>query len=267
MKKTFFLLASVALISSAHADTGTVIVFDDYEHTYADYSAHDIVYTNNTNFEPNTSNTLALRGNDTLAFSRRNDRPYVHVMSLTHNWTNDLALAEMNSTLGTNVPNFQNLAYAYANNYESSLLFNLGSDDLGKDATFYLLTGTTLSDPSIDQFNVAGLTDVSISWAYTGGSGFTSSTNLEILDSLQMAWTPDKTFSNVTRANDGWKGGEYILFKVTGTVDSEGTGEVAFSSIYRNVWGMAAYNVVPEPATVSLNLFGLAALMLRRRRA
>lgn len=174
--------------------------------------------------------------------------------SSTDSWTNTAVLQEMNNTLGTSIASTQLSHVRYtasaAVGAHSQLSFTLSSSyTQGAEMVFYLLA-TTSSHENVDankapypltNLTVTGLTDSTFSWALCGGNGYESASTTFSVPQNQVA-----------------------LIKVTGTLGSD---PVVFSSTSnKNAWAMAAYTVVPEPATATLSLLALAGMAARRRR-
>lgn len=167
--------------------------------------------------------------------------------SITSTWSNQSVADEMNQTLGTSIDltSVSSCVATGAGSSTSSLTFNFtgnGSVNVGDSMVFYFLVSSGANGGgSYTNFSCSGLDNISIQWAAYNGDGYQNSA----------------TGTGIAEAS---------LIKVTGEVSTENS--VVFSStVAKNGWAMGAYAVVPEPATATLSLLGLAALMVRRRRA
>ncbi len=171
---------------------------------------------------------------------------YVDPASPSAYWTNSAALAEMNTTLGTNLTlanlDAAPLAYGGGGNAKATLTLTFGDNcKAGEVFTGYLLVGS--QKDTIDNLTLTGLAEgYTMQYATATGDGFSST----------AAFTSGAHYTT--------------LVKITGTFADDAT-TVAFTSTnLKNGFAMAAYKVIPEPATATLSLLALAGLAARRRR-
>ncbi len=157
-------------------------------------------------------------------------------------WSNSEALARLNTDLGLSISNanITSLGFVSGGNAGSYTTVNLDFADtlVGEDMVFYVLA--TAPNSPLSGVSISGLENASMTWASSTGNGFQEG---------------DLSVSSRT----------YALVRVEGAL-TESTVQIS-SSTAKTGWAMVAYNIVPEPATASLSLLGLAALMMRRRRA
>lgn len=167
--------------------------------------------------------------------------------TITSTWSNQSVANEMNQTLGTSIDLASVSSYVAtgAGSSTSRLTFNFTDNDsvnVGDSMVFYFLVSSGANGGgNYTNFSCSGLDNISIQWAAYNGDGYQDSA----------------TGTGISEAS---------LIKVTGEIATENS-VVFSSSVAKNGWAMGAYAVVPEPATATLSLLGLAALMVRRRRA
>ncbi len=246
MKKTLFLLTSVAFAATVQA--ATIVTFADTN--VPEWSTHNIGTLNGYPASPGANTTEYTITDDGVKLAMQiNAGKLWNYDDATASWSNSAALSGMNATLGTSLSgdDLLNLRYTAsgAGGATCHLTYNFGDTvNVGEKATFYFLVVTSAQAQSIPYTNFSvssGLENSVISVASATGDGFT-------------VGSPNFASNN------------YGLIKVEGTV-SDPSAVKFVSNNAKNGWAMAAYTVVPEPATASLSLLGLAALMMRRRRA
>ncbi len=246
MKKTLFLLATVALAASAQA--AVIVTFADQN--APSWSTHNIgtLHGYPTSAGPNTTE-YSITEDVKLSMQITGGRLW-NYDDATSSWTNSAALSEMNGTLGTSLSSDDLLGLRYAasgaGGAKCYLSFNFDNTvSVGDNVVFYFLVAASAQDQTnqYNSFSYSGLSNATMSYATSTGDGFSDGTIA----------LPNNT---------------YGLIRVEGEI--ENLSEVKFTTeVPKNGWAMAAYEVmpVPEPATASLSLLGLAALMMRRRRA
>lgn len=160
-------------------------------------------------------------------------------------WTNEAALSDMNTTLGSNITVNDVKAMKYcasaAGGAKATLTLNFENNaaiqEGEKVVLYYMLSAAGGETQNV---TVVGLENMTLTWATAADSGY-NTTNIK----LQT---------------------DYLgLVKIEGTLTANQVITLS-SDGGRNGFAMIAYTAIPEPTTATLSLLALAGLAARRRR-
>ena len=251
MKKTLIALLALAGVASAATPSTSVVTFNtggENAGNYAygvDWGTASYDTHNETNPTFTTSDNVVLRLSTNTANVYTTYSSYANPAAPTSVWTNQAAVDEMNTTLGTSLTlaNIDSapLAYAGGGGAKITLTMNYGNVYTAADpCTMYVLFAGT--EGAVNNLTLTGLADgYTMEYATATGTGYVS----------------EATFADSARIT--------TLVKISGKFADE-TATVALTTTNATAgFGMVAY-MVPEPATATLSLLALAGLAARRRR-
>lgn len=241
MKKTLFLLMAGGAFSVAQAAS----VFVD---VYRDGTGRDGM----NQYVSNTAGVLSLQdasGNDTpytLKIVKSSGNFFnTNLSTVTPGegdpayyayYQNTAAMTDLVSTLGSFDYGALSSYMAPGAGGSTTSSIQLGGLTVGNTVTFYMFVSSTATAPGAT--TVTGGTGT-FEYAATDGTGFSSSPSFANGKLTLVKWTGKATADTLDFRIGGGKAGVAAM----------------------------AFSVVPEPASASMGLLGLAALMLRRRKA
>ena len=254
MKKTLIALLALAGVAMAAVPSTSVITFDTGGEKAGSYAYGVDWGTESYDAHAVSSPTFTTSDNVIITFNTSNGdkgiytsyTSYINPSEPTTVWSNQLALDEMNDTLGTSLTlaNIDSAPQAYAGGGSSKPILTLNYANVytvADPCTIYLLVASTKN--AVSQLTVTGLADgYTMEYATATGSGYVS----------------DATFSEDPRVS--------TLIKISGELESTDALVSIASNAVNSGFAMVAYKLIPEPATATLSLLALAGLAARRRR-